>query len=183
MRFVVNGSPKSLTVAEIARDGNCTFAAAVHQQFRYSLNSKEHKDATKKLRADVIAHILDAENFPLFLHSLKGRINATKNKNEFEEIEVECKMFVRHILARNRCWAGTETLFAISDLFQTNVIVFTENAGCKNYKRSGKKYDRSIAVAYRCGGSDENGQPVYNHYDSVCDMDSDDIYAAAESIV
>lgn len=182
MRFFVSGNPKNLTLAEIAKDGNCMLGSAVHQQFCYPINSNEHKEATKKLRADVVAHILDTNNFPFFLHSLKNRVYETKNADEIVDIEMECKMFVRHVLSRNRIWAGTETLLAISDLFETNVIVFNEDGGCMKFKRTGKKYNRSIAVAYRIGGSDENGEPLYNHYDSVCEIESDDIYAAAESI-
>lgn len=183
MRFFVNGSPKNLMLAEIAKDGNCMLGSAVHQQFCYPLDSNEHKEATKKLRADVVAHILDTKNFPFFLHSLKNRVYATKNADEINDIEMECKMFVRFVLSRNRFWAGTETLLAISDLFETNVIVFNEDGGCTKFKRTGKKYSRSIAVAYRIGGSDKNGELLYNHYDSVCEVESGDLYDTAESII
>lgn len=182
MHFIVNGLPKNLTVAAVAKDGNCMFGSAVHQQFCYPLNSDRHKKATKKLRTDVVEHILDPKNFQFFLHSLKNRVYETKNRSEIIDIEMECKLFVRYSLSRNRFWGGLETLYAISDLFETNVIVFNEDDGCTKFKRAGKKYDRSIAVAYRIGGSNGKGEPMYNHYDSVCEIDSADLYAAAHSM-
>lgn len=181
MAYAVNESRKNLMVATIAKDGNCMLGSAVHQLFCYPLNSKLHKDATKRLRADVVAHILDQKNFSFYLHSLKDRVYEEKNANQITDIEVECKMFVRYTLAQNRFWAGTETLLAISELYETNVIVFNEDGSCDKFKRSGKQYNRSIVVAYRIGGTDENGRPVRNHYDSICEIDSADLYAAVHS--
>lgn len=41
-----------------------------------------------------------------------------------------------------------------------------------------KKYDQTIAIAYR--GWEKNGQVVRNQYESVCDMNSNDILAATD---
>lgn len=41
-----------------------------------------------------------------------------------------------------------------------------------------KKYDQTIAIAYR--GWEKNGQEVRNQYESVCDMNSNDILAATD---
>lgn len=183
MHFLVNNTQKKLKLVEIAQDGNCMFGSSAHQLFCHPLNSKDHKEATKKLRTDVVEHILAPNNFQYFLHALKDRVYATKNANEIENIEMECKLYVRHKLAKNRVWGGAECLFAISDLYETNVIVFGEDDRCSKFKRAGKNYSRSIVLAYRfASGCNENGERMRNHYESVCDIDSDDLYAAAHSI-
>lgn len=183
MHFLVNNTQKKLKLAEIAQDGNCMFGSSAHQLFSHPLNSNDHKEATKKLRADVVEHILESNNFQYFLHALKDRVYATKNTNEIENIEMECKLYVRHKLAKNRVWGGAECLLAISDLYETNVIVFGEDDRCSKFKRAGKNYNRSIVLAYRfASGCNANGERMRNHYESVCDIDSDDLYAAAQSI-
>lgn len=180
--FFANEHSKKLTVVMIAKDGNCLFGSTAHQLFCYPLNSKEHREVTKKMRADVVAHILDPNNFQLYLHALKDRVYAQKNANEITDIEMECKMFVRHALSQNRFWAGVETLLAISELYETNVIVYNEDDKWAQFKHSGRKFNRSIVVAHRIGGSNEKGEAMRNHYDSVCEIESADLYAVAHSI-
>lgn len=178
MHYVLENSQRKLMVATIAGDGNCIFSALTHQIFLHKINTKNHKDAAKKLRADVVEYILSPDNFPLFLPELKDRVYELKNKNEIADIETECKMFVRHILSKNKFWGAKETLLATSDLYATNIIVFDEDGTCFKFKRGGKNFCRSIAIAYRLG-SNEEGR---NHYDSVCDVSSIDLFAAARSI-
>lgn len=183
MYFVVGKAPRKLTVATIAGDGNCMFSSLVHQIFLHPINSKKHKDAAKKLRADVVEHILNPKNFPLFLHDLKDRVydNNNTTDNKISDIEAECKIFVRHVLSKNKTWGGTETLLATSDLYSTNIIIFNEDSTCFKIKRAGKIFERSIAIAYRFGLNDQ-GERMRNHYDSVCDIGADDIFSAALSM-
>lgn len=67
----------------------------------------------------------------------------------------------------------------LSDLYLTNVIIFDEDGICNKVKQPGKQYDRSIAIAYRLAGS---GERVRNHYESVCDINCEDIYAVSQYI-
>lgn len=181
MHFVVGTECRNLTVATIAGDGNCMFSSLSHQIFLHAINSKGHKDATKKLRADVVEYILNPINFPLFLQPLKDRVYDITNASDITDIEKECKIFVRHILGKNRTWGGFETLLATSGLYATNIIVFNEDSRCMKIKRAGENYNRSIAVAYRFG-LNERGERVQNHYESICEIASNDIYAASHSI-
>lgn len=174
--------PRSMTVTSIPGDGSCLFSALAHQLWMHKIGSPEHIKATKQLRMDVVNHILKPENFTSFEFSIQDRVYGYKNRNEITDLSAECKIFVRHILSHEKTWGGYETLVAVSDLYMTNVIVVNENGPCLKFKRAGQQYDRSIIVAYRYG-FDEEGQKTRNHYDSVSDINTENLYTAAGSIV
>lgn len=184
INFVLGKAPLKITVAEIPKDHNCIFGALAHQLWKNKISSQCQKSATKKLRADVVEHILNPENFAMFRHHLKDHVYALKNSDEIkimtdEQLTAECKLFVRYKLSQNnKTWGGAETLLAVSNIFSTNVVVFYEDGLCLKVKAAGKNYDRSIAIAYRFGLKKE----VRNHYDSVCDANSDDLLAAARKM-
>lgn len=185
INFVLNKSPRKLTITHIQGDGNCMFGSLAHQLWLHKIDSNEHMEATKRLRADVVEHILDPKNFPRFEHELRDRIflrkQQTNQLSEITNVAAECKLFVRHALSKNGIWGGTETLLAVSDLYSTNIVVFKEDEKCYKTKQTGQNYERSIAIAHRIG-LDEQGQKIFNHYDSVCDISSDDIYSVARYI-
>lgn len=64
IKFTLNKAPKKLLVAMIPGDGSCLYGALAHQLFMYKIGGKKHIEATKKLRADVVEHILT--NFFVF---------------------------------------------------------------------------------------------------------------------
>ena len=180
MNFVLAKAQRKLTVANISGDGSCMFAALAHQLWMYKIDSKDHKQATKQLRAEVVEHILNPENYASYQHHLRDRVYSTietTGKN-VTDIEKECKFFVRHILSSSKTWGGAETLLAVSVLYSTNVFVFNENGACSKIKKVGQNHSRSVAVAFRIGLNKE-GDEVYNHYDSVCEINSADLYHVA----
>lgn len=90
----------------------------------------------------------------------------------------ECKLFVRHCLSKDRYWAGHEFIVAVANIHRVNIFVFHEN-GDFYLTNSGREiHDRSIALAYRLNYD----QTEYNHYESVCDIDSNLLYDVAEKI-
>lgn len=93
----------------------------------------------------------------------------------------ECKIFARHILSKHKTFGGVETLYAVSDLYSTNVVVFSEDGVCTKYKKADRKYERSIAVAH-CYRLNERGEKIRNHYDSIFDASGADLFAAAQYI-
>lgn len=179
----LNKSTLQLTAARIESDGNCLFGALAHQLWLHKINSDAHIKATEQLRADVVEHILNPVNFPRFEYSLRDRVYSIKQQakqlKEITDISAECKMFVRHALSKKGMWGGTETLLAVSDLYSTNVTIFDEDGICNKVKQPGKQYDRSIAIAYRLAGS---GERIRNHYESVCDINCEDIYTVSQYI-
>lgn len=177
MNFVLAKAQRKLTVANISGDGSCMFAALAHQLWMHKIDSKDHKKATKQLRAEVVEHILNIENYASYQHHLRDRVYSnfeTTGKN-VTDIEKECKFFVRHILSSSKTWGGAETLLAVSVLYSTNVFVFNENGACSKIKKVGQNHNRSIAVAFRIGLNEE-GNEIHNHYDSVCEINSADLY-------
>lgn len=171
-----------ITIATIPGDGDCLFGSIVHQIFRYPVNSKLHKNAAKQLRTDVVHHILAEENFVSFQKLLMDRILETKSKNQIVDSTAECKKFVTDFLSQKGAWGGAESIKAISDLYRTNIITFYEDESV--YFVGGKEgaYNQTIAIAFRIGFVD-NGKPIRNHFDSVCNMNSSDISTVTDIVV
>lgn len=182
MNFVLGNTTRKIKVTPIPADGNCLFGSLAHQLWLHKIDSDEHKNAIKQLRSNVVEHILNKQNFARFEHQLHDRVYSIKEKakklKEITNISTECQLFVRHALSKDKTWGGSETLLAVSDLYSTNVVVFTENGNCLKIKNQDRNYEHTIAVAYRSAYNEE-GEPIHNHYDSVYDINSDDIYCVA----
>lgn len=123
------------------------------------------------------------ENFHLYQQRLRDRVikifkKSGKKVTDITDIEKECKFFVRNVLSNHKTWGGSETLLAVSNLYATNVFVFRENATCSKEKKADQNHNRSISIAYRIGLNEE-GEDMWNHYDSVCEINSDDLYTVA----
>lgn len=164
-----------VTVTPTLANGNCLFSAVAHQLYQHPINSIDHTDAINKLRADVVKHILDPANFPSYEFALKDRVYNVKSADQIENMTTECKLFVRHVLAKNGQWGGNESIKAISEIHKVNILVFYEDEMCVLQTNANEKYDKAIAIAFRIG-FDMNGIEVRNHYESVCDMNSADIW-------
>lgn len=85
-------------------------------------------------------------------------------------------MFIRFGLA-NKQWGGLETLKAVSNKFNVNVVIVNEFGSC-HMVTGANNYLRTLLIAYRL-----NNASVYDHYDSVNDMDSETIFSSAEFII
>lgn len=160
-------------------DGNCLFMSLAHQLYGYGMNTKELIGACTELRAKVAKYIqMNADSFQ---HEIKGRVyenieneNVVKsNPKKPIDIVSECSFFINMLLPRNRYWGGAETLKAVSQLFEVNIIVFYEEDICQ---RISKCFNKTIAVVYRLGSN-----MIRNHYDSVTDIDSNDIYTLTQT--
>lgn len=165
----------SLTVANIPGDGFCLFGALAHQLFRHPINSPQHKRATKTLKSEVVEYILAPENFSNFEFILKDRVYDMKHAQDITDMRTECKLFVRLSLGKVG-WGGAETIQAVSEKYKLNIFIFNEDDTCYIYNNT-HKYEQTVGIAYRLG-YDKDGNITRNHYDSVCDMDADDIYTA-----
>lgn len=149
-------------VVSIAPDGNCLFAACVHQLYRVKLNSDDHKTITAELRGRVCSHIKN--NFNRFQRTIKLRVMEEIANESSENIEMRSKSFVDEFLSKSNFWGGSESLVAISEIFQANIIIFRENGSCYFANGHNSAYIRVLFLAYRRFGS------AYNHYDSVSEI-------------
>lgn len=171
----------SLTVANVAPDGNCLIGSLVHQIFHHPLGSEIQQTETTKLRAQIVEHILKPENFEAYKFTLQNYVYESKESNEIEDMTAECQEYVRTVLANEGEWAGAEAIHAASDIHKVNVIVFIENDIFYMHSENAT-YEKTIAIAYRLGHF-ESGNRVYNHYDSVCEVESDVAYAVTNTLM
>lgn len=102
---------------------------------------------------------------------------STTKQSEIQNIEDDCQQFLDNNLTKDNCWGGSESLQAISELFNTNVVVFSEFGGVHFGNSFRPVYEEVITIAYRNWNSEyqENVSNVErNHYDSIVSM-SDDV--------
>lgn len=172
MEFYVskNEPARFISVVQTSRDGDCMFSALAHQIWKNPIKSDEHKNKTKELRATIVEHILNPEHFHLYEEIIIDRLNKqTKIPTS------ECKLFIRIGLAKDQ-WEGLETLKAVSNEFKVNVAIVNEYGACNMV--TGDNYQHTLLIAYRL-----NDSSVYDHYDSVSDIDSESIFASAKFIL
>lgn len=89
-------------------------------------------------------------------------------------MQTECRLWVKQRLAKEGTWGGTETIYAVAELEQVNILIFNEHGECYTL-RNMTQYDRTLCIAYRLPRCD-NGEIASGarfHYDSVCDIDLD----------
>lgn len=158
-------------------DGNCLFAALAHQIFHDKTNSKLHQEKTKNVRKMVVDHI--NKNFKDFESYLKTRVLEMKKEVEIEDMEKECHAFLDGKLSQTGIWGGSETLKAVSEIFNVNIIIIREDGVCSIGNRYNDGYKRTILISFReFGGS--VGRP--NHYDSVIDVSESTLSNFAQAI-
>lgn len=167
-----------LSVAKILGDGNCLFAAIAHQLWKYPINSKQHNDAVNRLRAEVKDYILS--NFESFEFTLKDRVYESKKSSEITDMKAECESYVRNVLSQNGKYGGFETIKAISEMYKVNILTLLEGSTYSFHNKE-NIHENTIVVAWRFGV--ENGQTTRNHYDSVYDMNAQNILAISETVV
>lgn len=173
----------NLKVIETIPDGDCLFSAIAHQLYQERIGSSQHRLSIRKLRAAVVDHI--ETHLDEYLPQLTERVLENGKRDEIEDMKKECMFFLKFCLSRDRYWGGGETVKAVSDLYQVNVIVYNECGPSYVINRCSKLHDRSIGIAYRLSAT-ENGRNgnsaerlVRNHYDSISDMSTADLYTVA----
>lgn len=178
MAFMISKCIYRLSVATILGDGNCIFAAIVHQLWQYPINSAEHKEATKQLRSRVVEYIL--ANYESFEFNLKDRVFELKQANQITDMAAECKSYVRTVLSRNGAYGGFETIVAVSEMFKVDILTLVEDDVYTFYTTK-KLHGQTIALAWR-KGFDLNGKEIRNHYDSVHDVKPEHLLGIADRL-
>lgn len=99
-----------------ASDGNCLFLAVVWQ-LHIPGNDNSVLDSSF-VRGETIAHILDHLDY--FHHLIGERIG---KESSLEDV----RHFVFRTLSLHTTYGGRESLIAISERFQSNILVFSKN--------------------------------------------------------
>lgn len=126
MNFKIGSENHTVDIVKIAPNGAFFFGAVAHQIYGLKVDSKEHKQKTTELRAEVVSHIQsNYENFEL---ALKGRVYEGKTERvDAANLKSECLIFLNACLTRSTCYAGYESVRAIYELKKINIITISEN--------------------------------------------------------
>lgn len=164
---------KFIQVIKIPQDGNCLFGSVAHQLF-YCAPS-DISEQSIAVRAEVVNHI--RVNFGRFHHAIKGRIYEqqesikTESKLTEKEMEEKSKSFLEESLSKSGYYGGHESLIAVSEIYNVNILVFREKDTFSIVNDFNKTYHRTICLAYRLAqntkSKDKANNLNYNHYDSV----------------
>lgn len=173
---------------KIAKDGNCLFSSIAHQLFAHDINSVMLKKSTIELRASVVNYIQN--HFVDFEHELKGSVYDVRELEDekyielhkIESIDEASKCFLNNYLNRPGIWGGSESLKAITYIHNVNIVIFNENGPVLLVHNSQEQSQRTITVAFRYPTHVNDANQLRNHYDSVCNISSDDIYKTAKVI-
>lgn len=170
---IIDNRTVNLNTLDIKKNGDCMFGSLAHQLYYMKTNSKEHNDLTAKLRKDVVQHILaDFDRY-------KRAIEIDFRDSDGDAAQRE---YISTDLSKNGEWGGSESLLAVANMFEVNILVFRENGPFSFSFGFNRNFDRTVFLAYRIGGIDENGAPKYNHYESVCAIDEELLYKCAQTI-
>lgn len=151
----------TVKIIKMAEDGDCLYAACVHQLYNVKVGSNQHKALVRKLRDDVCEHIY--ENPEYFKNAIKLRINEENPHDSSAILDLKYTKFLEN-LAKQGFWGGSETLMAISCIYGANIVVFCENG--PYYLATGYEQEkkRTLFLAYKNIGG------ILCHYDSISDI-------------
>lgn len=176
---LIENRPQSLKVAKIDPNGSCLFGSLVHQLFGLKLSSGKHIRATKRMRQEVVEHI--SENYSSFELALRYRAYEENDPDQIEDMRKECETILNVHLPRDNYWGGSETMKAIQEMYRVNILIFNEHGTCYFFNGFKEVYKQILILAYRLGTrSMDHGRKSYNHYDSVCDITSNEIWHLVE---
>lgn len=172
---------KAMKLAKMAGNGNCFFLAAAHQLVNSQINTPEHENAAFNLRTEVVEYIKHPAHLPFFIHDLKNRITYDSGAED-EQIVNECLRFLDNNLSKSGCWAGMESIKAVSELKNINIIVVNDDGTAHLPNHFNPQFERSIIVLFSSltGKAKENSNRC--HYDSVINIPSEIITKMSKDI-
>lgn len=186
MMFKFNDSDQNVKVALINPDGSCFFASIVHQLYGFVIGSNQHEKMTASLRKNVIEHIQN--NFNEYRHDLQGRVyeNST-TKIDSDDLLSVCERFLNEDLTLDTCYAGIESVKAISEIKKINIVTISEHGECYFAVDFNPNFDRTVFLAHRLNSvcTKSNSRPhntQRNHYDSVAEIDNNVLLTLAEML-
>lgn len=175
------GNFNSLEVIEMDPDGSCLFYSLTHQLFGCKANSPEHKRKSRKLRKDVIQYI--TMHYSSFKFSLQGRVYDTVNPKQITDMDAECRFILNDCLCQTHFYGGSETLKAVHEMYHVNILIFNEESDCSFVNQFIEKNERTLILAHRLNRNRQEDEDFNNHYDTVCDISSNEILKSIEFMV
>ena len=136
-------------------DGDCMFRAILNQRAPRSRQSTLPSDQeVQELRKQVVTYLKENETLLLEFLAQEGFDESIRSVEEGE-------------------WGDSMALFAVSNLWSVKVEVYMELGPVIVYTPLDKDAmdPRPLRLAYRC--ADDSGQLIYNHYDSVLEVELD----------
>lgn len=165
----------NINILNVKGDGQCMFLSSSHQLECVKVDSEDHNRLTTNLRKNVVKQIVG--NVERYRQALKFRF---RNKGN-EDLDGACKEFVSTDLVNESYWGGSESLLAISDIHNVNILVFRENGPFYLATGFNPEYERTIFLAYR-GTVKKDGTCNYDHYDTVCGIGEELLYKCANDL-
>lgn len=173
LEIKIDNQIMNINIAEIFKDGNCMFAAVMHQLEHFGINSVRHMKSTAELRTKVVSYI--TEHFDAYRHVLQLRL-----KCDSEKIDETGKHFLANVLSNNGSWGGSESLIAISTMFNINILVFNEGGSVSFSNGFKPEYNRCIFLAYRKNNKQSGN--THDHYDSIYKIDKQLLFKIATDL-
>lgn len=175
MFISVNALDIGIQIIKMPPDGNCLFSAIYQQLNRVSYHLPGFSDNVQALRERVVSFLLarlkeeKKEQAKIYTNFLKNTIVDNKINQSFDDISYKyCKRFLKKELIEPDVWGGTESIKAICEIFNVNVLVLIEEA--KQHRLfSDAKWKQTIILAYR-KSPNRQSKLKYFHYDSVVDI-------------
>lgn len=173
MKSKIDGKSFNLNILSIAKDGNCLFGAIAHQLECDRTGSSEHKACAVDLRRKVVEHI--KQNIDQYAQVLKYHVNSAGN------VESTGPEFISSDLCKDGEWGGSETLLAVTLMFEVNIVIFCEDGPIYFSNQYNPKYNRCIFLAFRTlGRKEKDGSHILEHYESVGEVCEDLLYQSAK---
>lgn len=160
----------TLTVAKIEKDGSCLFRSLEHQLSGRKVNTREQTHHTQQLRKNVVEYISDHHDS--FRQALKSRVYEEMDESTVSDMDKECKKILDEYLPNDFYWGGAETLKAVKEMFDVNILTFDEKGQCRFFNQFTEANNRTLILAYRINPHRSEKVPIRYHYDSVCDIPS-----------
>lgn len=168
-----------VAVAQIDKTGDRLLAAICHQLFYSRIGSESHIKETMQLRADVVNYISQPENFATFQYLLQDYAN--KIGGQIDDTITEFKNCTLSILSQPGI-GDYVTFKAVGEMYRVNILIFQEDTNCYIGNASDQMYEHTIALANRTIDALIDDTVSYDHYDSVCDVNTDLLYKITKFI-
>lgn len=100
-----------------------------------------------------------------------------KGKN----LQEEFISYLSNHLVVNGVWGGSQTIKAVSLLFEVNILIINENGSFYYTNGFDPNYKKTIMIAYRLSAV-KSSPARRNHYDSVGNISVENILVISESL-
>lgn len=165
-------SDMTLGVIEISPNGNCLFGAVVHQLFHLDTESEQHVTMVQKLRMDVVKNIKN--NVTDYLFIMKDLIYNQNPGKRIMNIEKEIQDYLDNRLSKDKRWAETESLHAISMMNKKSIVIINENDDPNMIMKFTSDFNETIIIFFNV---------TRDHYESVVDIDAQVLSAIAVELI